>query len=405
MSLTDFKPHFDNSYQEVFLKTIVSKDVANTRFKSTLSYGESVERVAYDISNVIVRDVTRGSASTIDTVTDSSELLTINIEREAVFHISDGEVKQAGPLNPGTVIGGKVARKVAIDLDAKFFAEVRNASYDFDNGDLTTLTSTGSPFDLTSTTVPQMITRMNAKLSKRNNISTDTNMVLVVDAYAASDIEEYLLSKNIDLAGYVFKNGYAGSVKGAEMRISENLTGEIVLGMATNPTDTNTITFNGVTVTFVATLTGGASEIHIASTVDITRANFVEWLNAGGAAAESEATDTGYSAASAADQLLLEGAIATNDNSANTATIILPGSGRIIASETFTDGTDTWGVNFLHAYYGKKGAIDMVVQDLKEVDMRDTSDRRGTNVFTHYLAGIKTFADGAKQFLDVMIQA
>jgi len=40
---------------------------------------------------------------------------------------------------------------------------------------------------------------------------------------------------------------------------------------------------------------------------------------------------------------------------------------------------------------------------MKEVDMRKTDDRRGTNVFTHYLAGIKTFADGAKKFLCVKI--
>jgi hypothetical protein len=37
--------------------------------------------------------------------------------------------------------------------------------------------------------------------------------------------------------------------------------------------------------------------------------------------------------------------------------------------------------------------------------MRPTADRRGTNVFTSYLAGVKTFADGAKKFLDVLITA
>jgi hypothetical protein len=37
--------------------------------------------------------------------------------------------------------------------------------------------------------------------------------------------------------------------------------------------------------------------------------------------------------------------------------------------------------------------------------MRPTADRRGTNVFSSYLAGLKTFADGAKKFLDVKISA
>ena len=35
--------------------------------------------------------------------------------------------------------------------------------------------------------------------------------------------------------------------------------------------------------------------------------------------------------------------------------------------------------------------------------MRPTDDRRGTNVFSSYLAGVKTFADGAKKFLDVWV--
>lgn len=403
--LDNFKPHFDNSYEEVFQKTLVAKSIANTRFEAQLTYGESVERVAYDISGVLVRDVTRGSASTIDTVTDSQSLLEVNIEKEAVFHVSDGEVKQAGPLNPGAVIGAKIGRKVAIDLDARVFGEVVNASYDFDNGDLTTLSSSGTPITLSNTTVPQLTTRANAKLTHRNQIDTTSGMCWVLDSYSASDMKAYLLSKDIDLAGSVFRNGYSGMVDGAELYVSENLTGEIVLGLATNPTDGDTLTINGATITFVDTLSGGASEIHIASTVDITRANLAEWLNAAGANAEAEATDTGYSAASTADQGILSKITATNDNTADELTIVWEGSGRIVASETLTDGTDTWGTNFIHAYYGKKGAIDLVVQDMKEVDMRPTDDRRGTNVFSSYLAGIKTFADGAKQFLDVMIAA
>ena len=94
MSIDNFKPHFDNAYQEIFQKVLVGKKIANMRYEKVLTYGESVERVAYDIDNVLVRDVTRGAASTIDSITDSSELLTINIEKEAVFFLSDGEMKQ-----------------------------------------------------------------------------------------------------------------------------------------------------------------------------------------------------------------------------------------------------------------------------------------------------------------------
>jgi len=398
MALTDFKPHFDNAYQEVFNKVLVAKKVGNFRFEPVLKYGESVERVAYDISNVVVRPTVRGSASIIDTVTDSAELLTVNLEYEAAFHISDGEVTQAGPLNPGEVIGGQIAVKVATDFDARFFGEVVNAAYDFDNGDLTTLASNGTPITLSSTTVPQMVTRMPAKLRRNNQMLT--NLCFVVDSYAASEIEQYLLSKSIDLAGSVFANGYAGKVNQAEVYVSENLTGEAVLTNSGNFANNETFTINGVVFTMVPVLSASpavAGEIVIGADLATSMTNIAAALNDPGTTTET------FTALSAADQATITDLKLTATATATTVTIVCKGSGRLTLAET--GGSTSWSKNFIHAYYGKKGAIDAVLQDMKEVDMRPTDDRRGTNVFSSYLGGLKTFTDGSKKFLDVMIAA
>lgn len=397
MALTDYKVAFDNSYQEIFQKTLVAKDIANMRLEPSLTYGGSVTRVALDLSGVLVRTVSRGSASTVDSITDTPETLTINLEKEAVFHLSDGEVTQTGPLNAMQTAGKEVARKVAIDLDGRFFAEVPNALYSFDNGDLTTGASTGTPITLSSTTVPQMTTRLGAKLRNKNNQEVMTNMVLVVDSYAASDISQFIISKNIDLAGATFKNGYVGDVGSAQMYISENLTSTSVLSIATTPTDGDTVTIAGVVFTFKTTLGSTAGNVAIAGSADAARLNLSELINSPGT------TDAGQVALSAANQLIMASYVATDDATANTLTLVGTGTGRTLVSETLTDATDTWTKNYLNCYYGKKGAIDMVVQDMKEVDIRQTADRRGNNIFSSYLAGIKTFADGAKKFLNVKI--
>ena len=397
MALTDYKVAFDNSYQEIFQKTLVAKDIANMRLEPSLTYGGSVTRVALDLSGVLVRTVSRGSASTVDSITDTPETLTINLEKEAVFHLSDGEVTQTGPLNATQTAGKEVARKVAIDLDGRFFAEVPNALYSFDNGDLTTGASTGTPITLSSTTVPQMTTRLGAKLRNKNNQEVMTNMVLVVDSYAASDISQFIISKNIDLAGATFKNGYVGDVGSAQMYISENLTSTSVLSIATTPTDGDTVTIAGVVFTFKTTLGSTAGNVAIAGSADAARLNLSELINSPGT------TDAGQVALSAANQLIMASYVATDDATANTLTLVGTGTGRTLVSETLTDATDTWTKNYLNCYYGKKGAIDMVVQDMKEVDIRQTADRRGNNIFSSYLAGIKTFADGAKKFLNVKI--
>jgi len=394
--LSIYKEHFDNAYQEIYQKVLVAKKIANMRFEPTLKYGESVERVAYDISAVRVRTVVRGTASTIDQVTDTSELLNINLEKEAVFYISDGEVKQAGPLNPGEVIGGQIAVKVAADFDARFFAEVLNATLRFDTGDLTTMVSNGTPITLNSTTVPQFITRAPAKL--RRNHQTLTNLALVIDSYGSSDMEQFLLGKNIDLAASVYKNGYAGQVSNAEMYVSENLTGTAQFNMATIPTNGQTVTINGIVYTFVSSIGVTPGNVLIGGTVDIARANLADAIN------NPSVTDANKVAVSAANQNLLADQYrlsAVNDNALDTMVITGIGSGALTLATTV--GSATWTLNCIHAYFGKRGAIDAVLQDMKEVDMRQTSDRRGTNVFSSYLGGIKTFADGAKKFVDVLI--
>lgn len=395
MALTDFKPEFDNAYQEIFQKVSVAKEIMNTRFEAKLRYGESVERVAFDISAVLVRDVTRGSDSTIDDVTDVSELLNINIEKEAVFRISDGELTQAGPMNPGEKIGGEIAKKVALDLDARCFAEVLNASFDFDNGDLTTMASTGVAITLNATTVPQLTTRMAAKLTRRNNVQNDGNYVFVVDAYAAADIEQYLLGKNIDLMGYVFKNGYSGPIRGAMLYISENLTGETVITGTGVFTGGEVITLNGVNFFPVAAIGVAPGNFLIGASLAISLTNLAGLINA------PSTTNANQVALSTVDRDVVATkwtAVAT----ATTVTTVMRGAGRPIVVETAANATVS---AFFHAYFGKKGAIDLVLQDMSPVDMRPESRQRATVVFSSYLGGIKTFADGAKKFLDVLIAA
>jgi len=400
MALTDFRPEFDNAYQEVFQKALVAKDIMNTRFESKLRFGESVERVAYDISAVRVRNTVRGSASTIDVVTDSPELLEINLEKEAVFHISDGEVTQAGPLNPGEVIGGQIGLKVALDLDGRCFAEVLNAGNTFDAGDLTTGASTGVPITLSATTVPQMTTRMAAKLRSKANQEVMTNMALVVDSYAAADIEQYLLGKDIDLMGSVFKNGYAGVIRNAQLYVSEQLTGEVTLTFSGVNVNTQTVVINGVTFTS-ATVPAAAGQYDVVGSATLAATLLKDAINNTQAYAAGTGTDTTYFELSAANRDILErdGIYATNPSAG--VVKVFSRSGRMVVSETETNAAFT--NNMIHAYFGKKGAIDLVVQDMSPVDMRKTDDRRGTNVFSSFLAGIKTFSDGRPKFLDVKI--
>lgn len=402
MALDAFKTAFSNTYQEVFQKMLVAMKIANTRLQSDLVYGSSVERVKYDIGTVRVRDIVIGSDMTIDSVTDTSESLLVNYHKGTGFALNEKEVKQAGPLSPGQIIGAKIAHQLSLKVDAYVLYETVNAEFDFDNGDLTTLTSTGTAITLSSTTVPQLMMRLNSKLAQRNNIMTDSNMCMVIDPYMLGDIGQYLLGKNADYVLGMATNGYKGDyITGAQVYMSNSLTGEAVLGLATEPTANDTVVINGVTFTFVATPTD-PGDVDLGGSADTTRANLTAAINGGAGAG------TAYIEVSSANRILLSDTLeitATNNNTTNKMTIVGKGSGRFILSETFTDATDAWDKNFVHVYYGKKGAIDVVIQKDVDIDVRQEPKQKASNYLSSVIFGVKTFSDGAKQFLDVLINA
>ena len=404
MSLTSFKPQFDNAYEDIFQKVLVGKPIANLRFEPLLRYGQKVTRVALNLDDVMVREVTRGSASTIDIVTDSTEDLDINREYEAAFYISDGEVTQAGPMNPGEYIGRNIGTKVAANLDYWILRETINAANAFDNGDLTTMSASGTPITLSSTTVPQMLTRMPAKLRTKNN-QTLENMCFVCDPYVAADLAQYLLGKQFDVVNYIWKNGYSEEeFARAEVYISDNLVGECTLTITSTEQgdvncffyNTSSIQINGVTLIFSNALTG-PGYLSVAGTA----ATYLNtWKHLCNALAHPHTSTTVFYAWQATSAAVLGENNYTLTMSGTSAGIIR-GPGRLVVSENCSNAA--WGSTILHCLYGKKGAIDVVVQDIKGAEMRDCADRRGTNVFASYLAGIKTFADGAKKILDVKI--
>jgi hypothetical protein len=95
--------------------------------------------------------------------------------------------------------------------------------------------------------------------------------------------------------------------------------------------------------------------------------------------------------------------ITATATSATVLTIVAKGSSRLVLTEDETNAT--WATNFIHAYYGKKGAIDVVIQ--QEIDLLETQAplQRTKYYLLDIVAGIKTFSDGTQKFLDVKIAA
>ena len=395
MSLDAFKTEFILRYQDILNKTLVGLKVANTRFESGMKFGNTVTRFILDLSAVRVRAFTNLTDRTIDPLTDTTQNMTINVQVGAVFPIARLEKIQAGPLNPAMVAGKNIAIKVATYLDATILAETRNAFAVFDTGNLTTPTANGTTITLSSTTVPQMVSQTYAKLFSNN--APMTGLCWVLDPYSVSAIGQFPIGKELSNEGTTFKNGFSGPLYNAEVYMSNNLTGEATLLSAGAFVDTQTITIGGVVFTTVTSIGVTAGNVLIGADAAATITNLAALINTPG-------TTTAQGVAlSAADQVKVTDTmrLTATATSATVLTIVGIGSSRLTLSETQTNAS--WSTNFVHAYYGQKGAIDVAIQDQPEMEMRDEPKQLTTNIFNDVVAAVKTFTDGSQYFLDVKI--
>lgn len=397
MALNDFKVDYILRYQDILSKVMVSmKSVASTRFKSNLKFGDTVTRTILDLSAVRVRSFSNLSDQTVDALTDSEETMTVNVQVGAVFPIARLEKIQAGPLNPAMTAGKEVAIKVANYLDAQILAETTNAWATFDTGNLTTAAANGTPITLSSTTVPQMVAQSYAKLFS-NNVAM-TNLCWVLDPFSVSQIAQYPIGKDITSNNTVFINGFSGNIFGAEVYTSNNLTGEATLVYTGNHVNGQALTIGGVTFTAVTTI-GSTAGNFLASAADSTTGitNLAGLINNPGTTSATQV------ALSSANQIIIQDVLGltATATSATVLTIVGKGSSRLTLTESQTNAT--WATNFVHAYYGMKGAIDVAIQDQPTMEMREEPKQLTTNIFNNVVAAIKTFSDGSQKFLDVHI--
>lgn len=412
-----FKTVFSAEYQMSHYKEPVYQVLADSRLESSLQKGQTIAR-SY-ASDVDTNDMGGDGSYSTQAITDTQETLVISYEKEASIYIKKLDELQAHlPLRKkyGAKLGNALVNQIDGDV---LLTAYQGAGTTLDDGSFAG--TSGNGFDVTSSNVATVFATAMQKLRLKNVVYNkrfrpsagmkievpDGMPVAVVSPEIITAIELYLGGKDTLLGDQVSRNGYAGYFMGFECFSSNSLPWTATLAMATNPTNGDTIVVNDVTITFVSTLSAasGATEVHIASTVDITRANLVEFLNAHGANSETEATDTGYSSATAAEQKLLKRMTWTNDNTANTATVVASGWGTVEVDETFTDGTDTWtvGKEQSHCLFALSKSVSLVIQKYPSLEENPVSGKIGRDYIAWTAYGIKVFKDQAPQIVQLAV--
>ena len=388
---TVFETKFSKRMQVAHYKKDVYRAFVNMEERATLTNGQSVVRPYR--STLTPQLYTRGSDLTFQDTTDTAETLTVSTSPAVPFTVDDLDELQS-KYDLQKEYAEDAARKLGNIIDGDVLAEALNATSVVDAADFGG--TSGNPIAVSTSNVLSILFAAGKKLNTQN-IAID-NRFSVLSPQFMQSVQEYWAGRETVGGDEYGKNGFQGRMASAELYMSNNTLVEAVLGLATAPTNGDTLTINGVTFTFVSSIGTTPGNVLIGS-ADVTRANLVALINAPGT------TTANGVALSAANQALFFGVSAVNDNSANTATIYFKGASTVSLSETLTDATDTWGSVIQHNLFGRKGAIDLVIQKEPTVAVDRIPKQLGAYIKPYTLYGKKTFREGAQALVDIKIDA
>ena len=388
----DFPEIWSRVQQTQFFKETVAVAIADVSAKGQMSKGDTFNK-PYRSSNS-VQTYTRGASITIDDKTDTQEQLSITSQYATGFYIDDMDTIQSN-YDLIAQYAKDDADLLNIQIDGDVLGEYSNAVSSVDAGDVGG--AAGSPIVLTTSNVSAVFGAAHSKLAKQNVALKGKFAVL--SAEFENIMVQYGAGRDTNSGDSIQNNGFIGRFYGFDLYTSNNLTGEVVVTIDTEPTAADTLVLDGISFQFVAS-PSAPGDIDLSATVDTTVGYLVNLINN---PSTTSATQIALSAEDA--RKVSRNWVATQDAGNDTVTVVAKGVGRLVASETFTAGTNVVSKEIQHNLMGTKGGISLVVQKAPMPKVKDVETKMGSNILNAILYGIKTFNDGAKRLVDVQIDS
>ena len=373
-------------------KTDVFRKIARMTEKEILKHGDTLNRPYR--SAITVQNYTRGTDFTVRDLTTTNEQLSVDQAKVAPFYVDDLDL-----LQHEYKVLKDYAQDAAVQLgnkiDAHVLSEYAEADSNVDDANINAGGTSGNGFTLLVSNVKKSF-RVAARLLDSLNIPADKRFAAVSPQYLEI-LRDYVSDRETSWGDEVGHNGRIGSFAGFTVYLSNNVTSTARLQMATQVTEGDTVTIDGVVFTFNAT-PSGAGSVDIGSTADVSVDNLVAAINAAGTAG------TTYIELSDANR------DKTRDWTATDGTTYLDlevrGLSNLVVSQTLTAPADIWtdALQIQHELFGREGATDLVIQKMPNVEIKDDPDRIGKNVVPWTLYGVKTFDFGDAMLVDVNVR-
>lgn len=381
-------------------KTDVFRAIVSMEERATLKKGDTVHRPYR--SAISVQTYTRGTAFTVQDLTDTDESLQVSVSKIAPFYVDDLDA-----LQHNYAVLNSYADDAAVQLgnwiDGDVLGEYDQAAskvglYDMGGGGSL---NDGVGFTVTTTNIQKVFAVAARKLNKQNIGQANRFAVISPEFYQV--LLEYLAGKESTLGDSTGVNGHVGKYFGFDLYVSNATGWSAELDLTTIPVAGDTITINGVQMQAAADNSAtNPGDFSIETTNDLAAANLVLLINGTGTPGADEYIDL-----SAANRALLSGITASYNSSTNILSLKAEGKGYVAVSETLTPAGDIWTTTkqVQHCLFGQKGAIDLVIQKAPNVEVKEVQDKLGRNVAPWTLYGLKTFREGTFKLVDVLVRS
>ena len=395
----NFEEFWSRRLQRVSEKIATFRKITSLEEASTLKKGDTVHRPY--MGALVANTLGATGAYTRQDIGTTDESMTVGDPVEATYYVQDPDVIQS-KYSVFKNFNDRAAYALSNKLDGDVLGEYDQAdsvvaNYELGGGGTA---SDGVGFTLTVSNLLKVFTRANKKLDLQN-LGLGERKAVISPSFKQVLIE-YLAGKESSLGDSTGRNGHIGKFGGFELYLSNALGWSGRLENGTIFANGDTITINGVELNFKDTLGAVAGTIHICTDQEKTLNSLVAAINAPGTSVDS-ADDAGFVALSAANQALLATITATDGGTY--MTLKAEGRGYIAVSESVTAAADIWTTTkqIEHNLFLQGTPIDLAIQKMPSVSIWHRDGYVGSDVTTWQMYALKTFAEGARQMVDVQV--
>ena len=382
-NLDAFSPEYRSARTQRLLKRkLIAREIANMEEQAILRDGDMVHRPYY--SDVVVNNYTKGTDVTVQDVSATDEYLVVNKSKEATVYIDEIDVKQ-NKYDAANKYIDRMTYALKKDIDWAFLQEVLNAEYSIDDGDM--WGTAGNPVTVTVANAFSLFTYTEAKMNANDIEDTKPWFFVITPAVKAAiqqtNLVNWFNQADAALRGTLKGVGYLGTWGNFNLFVSNNVAHTNKVKMS-SVAAADTLTINGVTITFAAS---PAAAWECKPSLAALKGMINGVMATAGDYVEFDAADRA--------KLLAVNAKAIDDGT--DVTIVTSGT------VTYAKSGVTLGGEVAHCWAGQYGCSDMVIQKDVAVQKNKEPKKTGYNYLCWTLYGIKTFTEGAKRCINVLV--